>query len=163
MFKTIPEYPKYECSEEGIIINKQTKKPLSQSVNQKGYIQHCVSVNGKRHIIFPHRIVAQLFIPNPENKPFVNHIDGNQQNNNYKNLEWCTNRENIIHAIYTLGIKCGGLNKRSVLCIETGKIYDSAVAAEKELGIPNSWINSICRGKKKSAKGLHFIYAEQAS
>jgi hypothetical protein len=48
-----------------------------------------------------HRIVALTFIPNPENKPCINHIDGNPQNNNYKNLEWCNSKENAQHAVRT--------------------------------------------------------------
>lgn len=161
MFKTIPEFPRYACSEEGVIINQETGKTLSQSINQKGYIQHCISVNGKRHIIFPHRIVAELFIEKVDGKPYVNHKDGNKTNNNKNNLEWCTNSENILHAINTLGIKTfAGINRRAVTCIETGKTFPSIVDAEKETGIPNSWINMICKGKKQSAHGYHFKYAD---
>ena len=50
-----------------------------------------------------HRMVAMTFIPNPENKPNINHIDGNRQNNNVNNLEWCTQQENIQHMIEVLG------------------------------------------------------------
>ena len=158
MFKIIPEYQNYACSESGEMMNVKTGRLLSKSINQKGYVQHCISINGKRKVVFPHRLVAELYVDNPENKPFVNHIDGNTQNNNYKNLEWCTNGENIKHAIYVLGRNCGGKNKKSVLCVETGKIYESTLEIEKELGIKNSWISAICNGKKKSARGLHFKY-----
>lgn len=158
MFKIIPEYPNYACSENGDMINIKTGRVLSKSLNQKGYVQHCISINGKKKVVFPHRFVAQLFVNNPENKPYVNHIDGNPQNNNYKNLEWCTNSENIIHSVKVLNRQLGAKNRKPVKCLETNKIYESTVAVEKELGISNSWVSSVCNGRKKSAKGLHFEY-----
>lgn len=158
MYKQIPEYPDYACSPDGEIINLKSGKMLSKSINRKGYIQHCISVNGKRRIIFPHRIVATLYVDNPNNKPYVNHIDGNKQNNSYKNLEWCTARENTLHAINVLNLEIGGTNKKAIICLETGKIYPSIMAAEKELNIPNSYINQVCKHKKKSAYGYHFQY-----
>lgn len=60
-----------------------------------------VSKNGKTRGMFVHRIVAMAFIPNPENKPQVNHINGNRSDNGVENLEWVTGMENIIHALQT--------------------------------------------------------------
>lgn len=115
-------------------------------------------VDGRRHIIFPHRIVAKLFIKNIENKPFVNHIDGNKTNNNVSNLEWCTNIENLQHAVNVLGVVVGGQNKKRVMCVETKEIFGSTVEAGKKFNIANGTISAICNGKRKSSHNLHFIY-----
>lgn len=63
-----------------------------------GYVNVCVCKNGKVKTLRLHRVVAEAFIPNPENKPQVNHKDGNRKNNDLKNLEWVTASENHIHA-----------------------------------------------------------------
>ena len=66
--------------------------------NVCGYLQVALQKHKKRKDEKIHRLVAEAFIPNPENKPQVNHLDGNKLNNYYKNLEWCTNGENQIHS-----------------------------------------------------------------
>lgn len=66
----------------------------------------------KRKTLLVHRLVAKMYIPNPENLPFVNHKDGNKQNNNYHNLEWCTREHNARHAFST-GLMDEALRKRT--------------------------------------------------
>ena len=63
-----------------------------------GYKQIQSVLHGSRHTYMVHRLVALAFIPNPENKPEVNHIDGNKANNHYSNLEWVSKQENMDHA-----------------------------------------------------------------
>lgn len=70
--------------------------------NPKEYQTIGLSVDGKTKTVRPHRLVAQHFIPNPENLPEVNHKDGNKLNNNVENLEWCTKHDNMIHAYRVL-------------------------------------------------------------
>ena len=70
----------------------------------KGYRRVVLMKNGKQINALVHRLIAQTFIPNPENKPEVNHKDGNKENNSVFNLEWCTHKENVHHAIET-GLK----------------------------------------------------------
>lgn len=72
---------------------------FKKSVNVYGYIIVSLHLNLKIKQFRVHRLVARAFIPNPENKPYVNHIDGNKQNNRVDNLEWCTAQENSIHAV----------------------------------------------------------------
>lgn len=64
----------------------------------KGYLRTAFVINGKPKTIKVHRIIARVFVPNPENKPQVNHINGIKDDNRAENLEWVTNRENVIHA-----------------------------------------------------------------
>ena len=71
---------------------------LKPSINKKGYLRVYLSVNSKKITKSIHRIVAETFIENPENKKTVNHIDCNKENNHVDNLEWATNTENMRHA-----------------------------------------------------------------
>lgn len=107
----IKSLPKYHYTIHGGYITKE--KILKSSINREtGYLS--VHMHQKTYII--HRLVAETFIPNPENKPTVNHKDGNKLNNNDWNLEWATYKENINHSINMLGNNfCGENHGRSKL------------------------------------------------
>lgn len=102
-YKEVPEFNgRYLAGSDGTIHNR-TKQMKSGLINS-GYLKIGFNVRGKLYNRLVHRIVAQTFIPNPENKREVNHIDGNKLNNSVKNLEWVTSAENKQHAIRT-GLK----------------------------------------------------------
>lgn len=110
-------------------------KPLKVEVMQDGYKRIVLMQNAKKKRYMCHRLVAETFIPNIENKPFVNHIDGNRGNNCVENLEWCIQSENEQHAIKVLGKTMKGKTKpKPVKCIELDKEFKSMKAAVEFLG-----------------------------
>lgn len=116
MWKPIENYNSlYEVNEKGEIRSlyhwnghkyEKRKKPyiLKQTNTTTGYKKVELAKDGKKKSLKVHRLVANAFIPNPMNKPYINHIDGNPINNCVENLEWCTQHENVVHA-YETGLK----------------------------------------------------------
>lgn len=90
----------YEASSDGHIRNKKTQRILREFVGRDGYLR--TQFDGKTRTV--HRVIASAFIPVVPGKDYVNHMDGNKQNNNVSNLEWCTFSENLRHA-YAAGLK----------------------------------------------------------
>lgn len=101
IFKDINKFEtKYQISNTGKVINKKTGLQLKPMYNKKGYQYVHLSINRYKSVKwYIHRLVGFHFIPNPYNKPQINHKDGNPSNNNVDNLEWCTNDENQKHAV----------------------------------------------------------------
>ena len=85
----------YDITYDGNIVNKHNGYILKGQPNSKGYLRVCI---GKK-FYFIHRLVAEKYIPNPDNKEQVNHKDGNKLNNSANNLEWVSNQENRNHAV----------------------------------------------------------------
>jgi hypothetical protein len=92
----------YSISRQGVVRNDRTGKIQKQGLNNHGY--WAVTLNGRRHSV--HRLLSKAFLPNPDNKPQVNHKDGDTSNNALSNLEWCTQQENTQHA-YATGLAKG--------------------------------------------------------
>ncbi len=92
-------YPKYSISREGIVYSRFNKKTISPIHGINGYLNVVLYNDNGRKRFNIHRLVALAFIPNPDHKAWINHIDGNKHNNRVENLEWCSPSENNLHAL----------------------------------------------------------------
>lgn len=103
-WKILNENKNYAISSNGNLKNIKTNTIRKLKLGTNGYLNTSITINKKVKTVYIHRLVAQYFIPNPYNKPQVNHIDCNKENNNANNLEWCSQSENNKH-IYNMGRK----------------------------------------------------------
>ena len=147
-------------------------KELVFSDNNSGYKKVILSRNQKHDRRYVHRLVAEHFLENKENKPQVNHKDGNPSNNNISNLEWVTSAENIKHSFDILNRKgtmkgeFGKEHNRSKGYIQISmnneeiKRWASSYEIERELGIQQQNISKVCKGLRNSAGGFKWKYDE---
>lgn len=128
---------------------------LKHAVNRNGYCILNLCKGGKVTFKQVHRLVAEAFIPNTENREQVNHINGIKTDNRAENLEWCTNGENQAHRHKVLKQVPYG---KPIRCVENNKAYTSAFAASKQEKIDSSAITACCKGRRKTAGGYHWEY-----
>lgn len=129
---------------------------IKNNVKKSGYVDIMLSKNNKRIYTHLHRVVAKAFIPNPENKPQVNHKDGNKQNNTVENLEWATASENLKHKYAVLGVKAGRYCVKNVMCVETKEVIDGIKKAERMFNIKRSGIHHAIK-RNGTAGGYHWV------
>ena len=174
IWKTVPNFSNYQVSNFGNVksLKKEVKtkggsyrtlkeKNIKCSTRKNGYLYvnlYNEAICKKYNV---HRLVAMLFLPNPDNLPQVNHIDGNKTNNNSNNLEWCSQSHNMKEA-YRLGLETKSnvspvnqydLNGNFV------KSWGSIKEAQKQYGLIN--ISECCRNKRKTAGGYIWRYADK--
>lgn len=129
---------------------------LKASPNARGY--RTSYVHGKNRLL--HVLVAETFVPNPDNKPWVNHEDGDKTNNRASNLTWSTPSENEYHA-YRTGLKKAHHKGRPIRAIETGIVYPSIKACADDIGCHAPEISRCLSGKRSTCRGYHFEYVDK--
>ena len=159
-----------EISDQGDVCSHG--KLLTGETTKNGYVRVHPVIDGKQKHLLVHRIVAEVFIPNPNNLPIVNHIDGNKQNNAVTNLEWCTYSQNIDHA-YKHNLRklpTGEHNSQHKLSeSDVAEIRRSYVKGKhcefnssglaKKYGVDPSTILSVLKGKTWKKNGSDKYYA----
>lgn len=172
MIKQIKDFPDYYITDTGDVYSKNYKqtgetKKLSPGKDGGGYL--FVIIQNKHRKV--HRLVAEAFITNPENKPQINHKNGIKTDNRVENLEFCTAKENIQHLYKKLGFKgshfglFGQEHNRSkkILQIKDGVViaeFWGAREVQRKTGIKHQNISACCVGKAKSAGGYKWKYKE---
>jgi hypothetical protein len=144
-------YSPYFISRVGMVLSLCNRKIkiLSQRIDRAGYITIRLMKSQQPKTYYLHRLLAENFVPNPHNKPYVNHKNGIKTDNRIDNLEWVTHAENVQHAYYT------GLNnssKTKIIDRCTGKIYNSISHASRECKIKYSTCRAYLNGIIKSNK-----------
>ncbi len=153
------QYPNYFVNEQGDVFSTKrgSIKRLKPASLVEGYLKIAIHNNSKGKSILVHRLIAQTFIPNPENKPEVNHKNGIKSDNRVENLEWNTRSENMNHA-YSIGLATDNrgenhgrakVNEKQVL--EIRKLYSKKTFNQRELseiyGVDQTLISLIVNNK----------------
>ena len=145
----VVEYVKHYSDRDVKAVHKFKGKVLKQTFTS-GYLGVLLSIDGKTKDALVHRLVACTFVDNPENKPQVDHKDGDRTNNNADNLVWVTSRENHASTISRGSHTCQQLFKQKrIIDVDTGEIFDSMLSAETMYGIPRGRISSAIKSNQR--------------
>ena len=137
----------YAITEDGRVWSYKYSKFLKARPSADGYLYVGLSNNYKYKNCLVHRLVAEAYLPNPNNWPQVNHKDENKANNSVSNLEWCSNQYNIDYS-----------QSKRVLCVELNEIFKSTQDAAKNFNLSQGNISGCCRGERKTCGGYHWRF-----
>lgn len=162
IFKDVVGFEEYfQISNLGRLFSKRSNKILKLHTNKSGYVSLATKVGGRQgtsHCFRVHRLVAEAFIPNPENKLEVNHKDGIKSNNTVTNLEWVTSSENKIHSNVSGLRRLGVNNPQAKLTLEQVKYIRQSDKKHTELAIEmvvsEATIRNVRSGKTYKDYGL---------
>ena len=154
MLKVLECCNRYRVDPSGKIINRDTYGHV-MPFDQDGYLYVVLTdYEGQNKKYRLHRLIAQTYIPNPNNLPQVNHIDGNKYNNDVSNLEWCSAKENTAHALQT-GLRSGYMPvDQKVSLLKRKESGETIRSLAKELNMDEKQLASILRRFKNSIKDL---------
>ena len=155
----IKDYEDYSVTEDGKVFSHIKSIYKKFSKHRQGYYMVGLTKNGKEKKCLVHRLVAEAYVKNPNKYKYVNHKDGNKNNNISSNLEWVTSSENQKHA-YKLGLKIPSTKTKNniiVLDLQTGIYYNSIKEASKIVNLSKGVLANMLRGCTKNKTSL--IYA----
>jgi hypothetical protein len=178
--KLIPNYPNYLITLTGKVFSLYTMKWLRPHSVSNGYQQvNLFNNNGNKHLLI-HRLVAETYLDNKENKRTVNHINGVKNDNSLLNLEWATDSENHKHA-FRIGLRVngekqknairetgkrlgkengikGGIKKRKLILNElTGIFYNGTQEAADSIGVRRGTLNAMMVGQNRNRTNLRYV------
>ena len=161
-WKVIDFASNYEVSNTGFIRNKTTKYILKGRETFNGYLQVSLKIDEKNKFMnkYVHRLVAQFWLENTNDKKEVNHIDGNKKNNNITNLEWVTAKENSNHRVNVLNKKTTDNRKVGMFDKNNNLIqaFDSIVAAGQYFGKSRVNIDNALKHKNNQQTAYGYVW-----
>jgi len=164
----------YSVTSDGMLYSSRSGKFLKPSTDKYGYLYFVISIAGKRYTLKAHRLVAEVFIPNPDGKPTVNHKNGIRHDNRVENLEWATSKEQAADAAKrdalpgvwartdyrAMGAK-RDFGRRKTAVYQSNRllgVYGSLLEAAKTHHANYSKASECAHGKRKKAGGKVFCF-----
>lgn len=166
-WKTIKDFPDYRISDDGQVKSlkhgKEKNIAIVQCSKSDKHLKVTLWKDNKMYNRSIHRLLAEAFIPNPENKPYVRHLNDIPSDNRLENLAWGTEKENVEDAKRNgKRINCGVKQRKPIVAIKGNdvKVFESRHEASRELNIQLPHISSCANGNRKTAGGYEFRNAK---